>query len=398
MIAPLSRAWEAAVPGSVVLDTAIGLVFVFLTASLICTAVLEYISNKLNMRGAYLLRGLREMLDLPPATPGDPGSRGDVTASQARLATGKDRRQDLQELAEVGQTLRTNLANSQNESVKAGEPLADLVLAHPLVAAFHRPADPGKPGGDMHLASYLSSRTFASSLIDLLVPNGAGRTSIDELTRMVGKLDPGIPARAALLALLRDTSKGVDGFRTSLEGWYDEQMGRVSGWYKRWAQWRLLIAGLLLAVIVNVDTIGTGQLLYRNQPLRDAVAAQAVKSKGCPAGPEMDACLKLQPGVLRDLPLPIGWGLAGAATGCPAYNGNRACGINPVRWAAYLWHSATRHGAHGVLLKLLGWALTGAAVSLGAPFWFDALSKLGSLRTAGRRPGENAPFEAPAAR
>ena len=32
------------------------------------------------------------------------------------------------------------------------------------------------------------------------------------------------------------------------------------------------------------------------------------------------------------------------------------------------------------------WLLTAAAVSFGAPFWFDALSKLGSLRTAGRPP------------
>jgi hypothetical protein len=37
-------------------------------------------------------------------------------------------------------------------------------------------------------------------------------------------------------------------------------------------------------------------------------------------------------------------------------------------------------------LKLAGWAITGFAVSFGAPFWFEALSKLGSLRTAGTRP------------
>ena len=39
-----------------------------------------------------------------------------------------------------------------------------------------------------------------------------------------------------------------------------------------------------------------------------------------------------------------------------------------------------------VPVKLLGWLLTAFAVSFGAPFWFDALSKLGSLRTSGPKP------------
>jgi hypothetical protein len=37
-------------------------------------------------------------------------------------------------------------------------------------------------------------------------------------------------------------------------------------------------------------------------------------------------------------------------------------------------------------LKLLGWLVTAFAVSFGAPFWFDALSKLGSLRNTGTKP------------
>src|SRR4029450_12623981 len=52
--------------GSAVLDTAIGVVFVFLSVSLVCSGVVEWVSNKLNKRGEYLLRGLREMLDIPP--------------------------------------------------------------------------------------------------------------------------------------------------------------------------------------------------------------------------------------------------------------------------------------------------------------------------------------------
>ena len=38
------------------------------------------------------------------------------------------------------------------------------------------------------------------------------------------------------------------------------------------------------------------------------------------------------------------------------------------------------------LAHLMGWFLTAAAVSLGAPFWFDQLSRVAKLRGTGRRP------------
>jgi hypothetical protein len=38
------------------------------------------------------------------------------------------------------------------------------------------------------------------------------------------------------------------------------------------------------------------------------------------------------------------------------------------------------------LIKLLGLVLTILALSLGAPFWFDALSKLAQLRQSGPKP------------
>ena len=40
-------------------------------------------------------------------------------------------------------------------------------------------------------------------------------------------------------------------------------------------------------------------------------------------------------------------------------------------------------GVGSWLIKLLGLLITVLALSLGAPFWFDALTKLGSLRQAG---------------
>jgi hypothetical protein len=37
-------------------------------------------------------------------------------------------------------------------------------------------------------------------------------------------------------------------------------------------------------------------------------------------------------------------------------------------------------------MNLLGWLLTIAALTMGAPFWFDALSKVIGLRATGLKP------------
>ena len=45
-------------------------------------------------------------------------------------------------------------------------------------------------------------------------------------------------------------------------------------------------------------------------------------------------------------------------------------------------------------LVLAGWVLTALALSMGAPFWFDALNKLNIVRSAGRRPERAPPAQA----
>ena len=44
---------------------------------------------------------------------------------------------------------------------------------------------------------------------------------------------------------------------------------------------------------------------------------------------------------------------------------------------------------------VLGWLLTALEASLGAPFWFDVLKKIITVRSAGRAPEERKPSTAP---
>ncbi len=53
-----------------------------------------------------------------------------------------------------------------------------------------------------------------------------------------------------------------------LQVWYNNQMERISGWYKNWIRTRLFYIGLLLALVLNIDSIHLFQTLYRSPDLR----------------------------------------------------------------------------------------------------------------------------------
>ena len=50
--------------------------------------------------------------------------------------------------------------------------------------------------------------------------------------------------------------------------------------------------------------------------------------------------------------------------------------------------STRPHNLQGWATRVLGLLLTAAALTLGAPFWFDLLNKVANLRTAGPKPAD----------
>ena len=134
------------------------------------------------------------------------------------------------------------------------------------------------------------------------------------------------------------------------------------------------VLGLLLAIIVNVDTVRIGHTLYVDEPVRQAVVAQAAGNSECrtqtdPA--ERRRCVEDLAASLEESGLPL-WYPEG-------------CSLSELSHC-WKWGDADRPAGWMFVVKLFGWLLTAFAVSFGAPFWFDALSKLGSLRTSGPKP------------
>jgi hypothetical protein len=232
------------------------------------------------------------------------------------------------------------------------------------------------------LPSYVSGRSFARALMSIVVPDLSGQTSIDHINRMVNGLDAANPIKKPLLSLLAEAGDDVAKFRQRLEEWYDDHMARVSGWYKRHVRWISLGFGVLVIVVFNVNAVEITRSLYTDEALRGAVVAQAVDASDCP-NKEPAACLSDLRKEIREVRmsgLPVGWG-TGSACAAPAAT---------CDWLERHGFTDPDHGfGHDVLtflLVLVGWALMVIATLPGARFWFDALSRLGSLRSTGPKP------------
>jgi hypothetical protein len=215
--------------------------------------------------------------------------------------------------------------------------------------------------------SYVSARNFSLALIDTLAKRGKGKDK-DSLLRKVEKgskgLGKGDPAgdgaealETQLAVLLGDPAvTELKHFRVAAEGWFDDAMDRVSGWYKRWSQRIACALAVLVAIGLNVSAIGIAERLANEPTVRAAVVARAEASAGEEKGDAKAAGTKAEEAVkqLDALELPL------------------------------LWPNGFMHGVDAA--TVIGWLITAIAISLGAPFWFDALGKLARLRTTGKKP------------
>jgi hypothetical protein len=307
--------------GSVVLEVAIGMVFVYLLLSLLCSAIGEYLEAKSNNRAKYLRQGIELLLN-------------ETTRGQ-------------------------------------GIDLAQQFYAHGLVRPLYR--TPNKP------PSYIPARTFALALWNIATADAqAGNaaagvtTDLSQIRASVAKL-PNPELRTALLTLIDEAGGDLARARRNVEEWYDAMMNRVSGWYKRRTAVLMLILGFVVAAAINADSITLAQALWRDGPLRRSIVAASEQQLAKPATDPLPATAtaderdKAATGRLeaayRDvqtLGLPIGWVTTSDTPDDPR--------LFP-------------RDLYGWPLKLFGLLITGFAISQGAPFWFDLLNRFMVVRS-----------------
>ena len=306
---------------STILDVIIGLIFVYLLLSIMCTAANEWVAALTRRRGETLRKGIAQLLS------------GQEVASDP---------------------------NNPN----AATSLLNEFYEHPLIKSMMH---------DKNHPTYLSPRNFSATLTDIITGEQQGRLAFDHLLQAVNALPDG-EVRRSLLALLRRSDQDLDTARTAIEGWFNDAMDRVSGWYKRRTQvWTIVIAAAL-TLIANADTIQITRKLWTDPVLRAAVVEEA-KVRAQKPRPTVSVEYKdeddpTNPTVTRN-------------------EGNQVSEKERELLGQLVgWHSGWRQ--NWSWLTPLGWLLTILAISMGAPFWFDMLNKIMNIRFAGKSPDEKA--------
>ena len=227
-----------------------------------------------------------------------------------------------------------------------GSESAEMLYKHPLVKNLAK---------KNKLPSYIAPETMSTVLLEVLAKQNANQSYVactaDQVRDIVGEVPDEHPLKGVLEAFVDQTEDVASALQSRLADWLDEGMTRVSGWYKR--RVKIIIIGIAAVVTVatNASTIHVAEELWRNDALRASIAAQAQSAA------EQQDVSALSADTYQSLEsFPIGWKAAPA-------------------------------GLADWLKLILGWLITVAAISLGAPFWFDLLGKVANLRGSGGKAG-----------
>jgi hypothetical protein len=206
------------------------------------------------------------------------------------------------------------------------------------------------------LPSYLPAQSFSAALFDVLSDKREG-TLFSQIERGVGALSEGY-VKQSLAAFIATSGGDLEALRSRVEDWFNGAMDRLSGDYKRHTQVIQLLFGVAVAAVFNIDALNVATALWQDADKRQAVAAAAqsfAATHSSVAGAADTTSQLLQQ--LTSLPVPMGW------AGAPLTRGLSA-------WA----------------YAVVGWLITGFAISLGAPFWFDLLQNVLNINVRGTGP------------
>jgi hypothetical protein len=272
-----------------------------------------------------------------------------------------------------------SLVSNETSVVKA-------LIKHPLLTA-------GSSENHFHqFPSYLDKRNFSlaywqtiasvASEGQPLVAEVTSGAAITNLITTVNGWQPTTPQLAdvkrSAVALLTSAQGDYEKLLAATDDWFDSQMDRVTGWYKRNTQFVMLAIAFALAFGSGFDSIGIARQLFAQPEIANAMSeseAAVVRQQPSPAPTDAGAVQKnlqevanvlLQSQQLQTLQL-FWWS--------PVPN-------NPTL------KSPIQSGNAGE--KIAGLLLTAIAISLGAPFWFDILKGLVNVRMAGAKPADDA--------
>jgi hypothetical protein len=383
------------------LDTAIGIVFIFLVYSLLVTSISEAIATVLALRARMLRKGIIDNM---------------------LSGTSKENRW-VNIFKGIGEFFAEILRFfSGNPNAYNQKKLGARFYDHPMIKNYGS-------SRIFPVPSYLPKSNFSMVLVDLLesyfdrhiekIKQGLPNTTLNlELPRLskiyylveylldkpenivVLEQDLGVIIDRDTLEILqlhlKNSANQLDIFIQRIENWFDDSMNRVSGWYKRQTQIILFGIGFVLAMGFNIDIVEITGKLSTDKDARDQFVALAIKASDT----YKDDPHTKKPQVVADT-------IASQKTLDSIHTGfnknlsearhilktdiNEANTIMALGWGNYGgartgWDKIAyifRNFCEGT--RPVGYVLFAFGICLGAPFWFDLLQKMIRIRASGKK-------------
>lgn len=320
---------------SIVLEVAIGIVLIYFLYSLLTTIINELLASIINLRGIILKHAIGKLLTDDSQESKNPPKR-------------------LLEKFEEQPAIKKMISGCFGNRYPSYIP--DKIFSSATLSAIAELGD-----------GMINAVSIAASLNNNKETGNSNNKSESATTKL-------------FVTMLKEADNDIDKFKKEIEVYFNAFMDRASGWYKRWTQLTIFLIGLLLAIVFNVDTFKIVETLSNDKDARAqliAIADTYAKSK--PYLPAVDSTKidtllsKASQLVQNDISktntiLGQGWPEDYfKKTGLQKY------GPKKFDYGKFF-------------LALLGWLITALAISFGAPFWFDLLTKFINLRGAGDLP------------
>lgn len=336
-----------------------------------------------------------------------------------------------------------------------GSNLMEKFYNHYMVAGQTKSSDGSDDGKNDEFKdkpiTYISEKLFTEVFTDIISSlrsdeqkaDDEGKKRMDIIKQGIESITDNDQLKELLQSFYIKAEGEYEKFESHLKEWFLEFMGRVSGWYKKAQRYKLFIAGLLVAIGLNVDSIFLFNVISKNDTLRNELVKVAenvseeysaldsihkedpnqllkitkaginqiidsTKTKEQVADTvKLNAYVKKLENIVgsldsieqkkytktkealalvSDLSIPIGWKEDRAPLSWKDAENDKESLEDTTNKSVLQDYLDDRNKPTfwNIILYVLGILISAFSLSYGAPFWFEMLSKLVNLRKLGK--------------